>query len=247
MNKGYAFGFLLVLLVVVLGFYVAFTGFVSTRDAVRAQPTAPPPTDAGLALRRPTSAVGSIPIPASTDTDEPTIPTPIPGLTATLTALAQPEAGEEAATPGPPTEPAEAEPPTPTAVRSESSPTVTAAPAAGAPPTPSPIYQFRLEGPPAPDPNYPSCCYIYGTIRDLAGLPLEGIRVQAFNEWITLDPAVSKSGGEAGQYNIPLGQDVVTWDIVIVDAAGNQVSTKATVAFDPSRANGYRVDWLRTY
>ena len=29
--------------------------------------------------------------------------------------------------------------------------------------------------------------------------------------------------------------------------AGNQISTKATVRFDPDVANGYRVDWQRTY
>ena len=44
MNKGYAFGFLLVLLVFALGMYVAYTGFTSSRAAVRAQPTLPPKT-----------------------------------------------------------------------------------------------------------------------------------------------------------------------------------------------------------
>jgi hypothetical protein len=109
-----------------------------------------------------------------------------------------------------------------------------------------PAYQFRLGGPPAPDPAYPNCCYIYGTVRGAGGNGLEGIQVQALNEWLTLPPAITKSGGEAGQYYIPLGSDVVTWDVIVVDAAGNQISTKATVNFDPSAANAYRVDWVRT-
>jgi hypothetical protein len=71
--------------------------------------------------------------------------------------------------------------------------------------------------------------------------------VVAFNEWIALDPAVTKGGAEAGQYDIPIGYDVVTWDLILVDAEGNQISTKVAIPFDPAVANAYRVDWQRTY
>jgi len=112
---------------------------------------------------------------------------------------------------------------------------------------PAPAYQFRLAGPPAADPSYQNCCYIFGTVRDAAGSGLEGVQVQAFNEWNTLQPAVTKGGAEAGQYNIPIGRDLVTWYIVVVDAGGNQISSQVQIQFDPNVANGHRVDWQRTY
>ena len=116
------------------------------------------------------------------------------------------------------------------------------------PPTPdSSPYQFRLAGPAAPDPNYAICCYLFGTIRDAAGNGLEGVLVQAFNEWNNLPPAPTKGGGEAGQYNIPIGRDVVTWYVIIVDGNGNPISTQVPIAFDPDVANGFRIDWQRTY
>jgi hypothetical protein len=86
-----------------------------------------------------------------------------------------------------------------------------------------------------------------GTVRDAAGNGIDNVRVQALNEWNTLPPTVTKGGAEAGQYDIPLGFDRVAWDIIIVDASGNQVSTKATFLFEPEAANAYRVDWQRTY
>jgi cytoskeletal protein RodZ len=237
MNKGYAFGFLIVLLVVALGFYVALTGFLSTRETLKAQSTTAPPTEASAVAQRPTS-----PPPTASPTEMPSIPTSFPGITTTLTEVALPtEAGAPAATEAVTSGPTE--PPTP--LPTQPMPTETAG--GQAPPTPGPSYQFRLEGPPVPDPGYPTCCYIYGTVWDQAGLPLEGIQVVAANEWIRLDPALTKGGGEAGQYNIPLGRDVVTWELMIVDAGGNQISTKATLLFDPSMANGYRIDWQRTY
>jgi hypothetical protein len=110
-----------------------------------------------------------------------------------------------------------------------------------------PAYAFRLAAPPSPDPNYSLCCYIFGTVRDAGGNPLEGVQVQAFNEWNTLPPAATKGGGEAGQYNIPIGTDPVTWYVMVVDAGGNQISTQVAVQFNAEVATGYRVDWQRTY
>jgi len=240
MNKGYAFGFLVVLLVVVLGFYVAYTGFTSSRDALRSEPTAPVATRVAQASPLPVS-------PAPTDTSTPfVLPSPIPGITATLTA-AVPTATNEPGAPLPTDAPATASAPT--------EPPLTEPPATAELPTQAPLptiappsnFQFRLEGPPAADSSYPSCCYLYGTVRDASGVPLEGVQVQAFNEWNQLPPAVTKGGGEAGQYNIPIGSDAVTWNLVVVDAAGNRISPQVPVQFDPNVANGYRINWQRTY
>lgn len=239
MNRGYAFGFLLILLVVVLGFYVALTAFVSNRDAIRARSTEQGADERAspVALASPAPTT-----PAPVDTYTP-LPTPLPGIAATLTAAVVPlESGTPTATGSAQGEPSEVA----TRVPVQLTPTFTAAvqePTA----LPIPQYRFRLAGPPAPDAAYPTCCYIVGTVRNAAGVPLENILVQASNEWLTLDPAVTKSGGEAGQYNIPLGYDAVTWNLMIVDQGGSQISTKVTIDFDPSAANAIRVDWQQTY
>ncbi len=235
MNKGYAFGFLIVLLVVVLGLYVALTSFMSSRDALRAE-SAPQPTISG---QEQATSTPTRPAPTPTATIW-VLPTPVPGITATLTAVApidvieSPSATEP---PPPPTEPPPA-PPTETAT------------AVVSPPTPmptAPAYQFRLAGPPAADANYPICCYIYGTVRDAAGNGLEGVQVQAYNEWTTLPPAVTKGGGEAGMYDIPIGREVVIWYVIVIDGAGNQISSQVQIQYDPNATNAYRVDWRRGY
>lgn len=230
MNRGYAFGFFLILLVVALGLYVAYTAFVSSRDTIRTRSTEEEPTEISLA-----SPVPTTPAPVETSTD---IPTPLPGITATLTAAVLPvETGVAPATV-----------PVQTATRPPAQPTPTSTPELLLPTAP-PIsqYQFRLAAPPGPDPAFPSCCYIVGTVRNAAGVPLENVLVQASNEWVTLDPAATKSGGEAGQYNIPLGYDAVSWSLMILDQAGNQISTKVTIDFDPAAANAIRVDWQQTF
>jgi hypothetical protein len=71
--------------------------------------------------------------------------------------------------------------------------------------------------------------------------------VQAFNEWNTLPPATTKGGGEAGRYDIPIGRDQVAWYVTVVDPGGNQISSQVQIQFDPNVANGYRVDWQRSY
>jgi hypothetical protein len=221
MNKGYAFGFLIVLLVVALGFYVAITGFMSSREALRAQATQPSSTKASQVTRLPTE--------------------PLPTATATETAATETYPPTDEPPPADTAAPAPTEPP---ALQPSDTPTAVAQPPT---PAPEPAYQFRLGGPPSADPNYPNCCYIFGTVRDAAGNPLEGVPVKAFNEWNDLPPAITKGGGEAGQYNIPIGHDAVSWYVVVVDAAGNHISTQAPVPFDPNAANGYRVDWQRSY
>jgi hypothetical protein len=233
MSKGYAFGFLIILLVLVLGFYVAFTGFMSSRDALRAQPTLPSATKSVQATRVPTS-----PAPTATLI---TIPTPVSGITATLTAMVSTVTTEPP--PAPTSPPAEALPTMPPVEEADTPAPVVQPPTA----TPAPLYQFRLAGPPSSDPNYPNCCYIRGMVRDAAGNGLEGVQVQAFNEWDTKPPAITKGGGEAGQYDIPIGPVAVTWNLVILDAAGNRISPQVPVQFDGNVTNAYRVDWQRGY
>ncbi|MBN1658709.1 MAG: carboxypeptidase regulatory-like domain-containing protein [Anaerolineae bacterium] len=238
MNRGYAIGFLIVLLVIILGLYVAFTGFMSTRDALRAQATAVP-TSAQAQVTQPPTEKAPSPTPGIM-----VLPTPVPGITATLTAVAS--APVAAATEAPAvTEPAETRPTSPPPL----APTQTSPPTPR-PPTavPVPAYAFRVAAPPGPAPDYPICCYIFGTVRDAAGNPLEGVQVKAFNDWNTdLAPALTKGGGEAGQYNIPISQEAVTWYVMVVDAAGNQASPQVAVQFNAATAGGYRIDWQRTY
>ncbi len=247
MNKGYAFGFILVILVLVLGFYVAYTGFVSTRETLRAGSASLLETEVGQVTRNPTLSLAlATPITA-------TAPAPLPGITATLTAAAAPEApvAPDAASPAATSGPQPTNPPAATPVQVPTLPPAqaSATPEVVQPPTPVPVpaYQFRVGGPPSPDPSYPNCCYIYGTVRDAAGNGLEGVLVQVSNEWNELPAAVTKGGAEAGKFDITLGHETVTWEMVIIDAGGGQVSTKVTIPFDPDVANGYRVDWKRTY
>lgn len=237
MNRGYAFGFLIVLLVVFLGLYVGFTGFMSTRDAIRAQATATPTDNPAQATESPTEA-------PSPTAGMMVLPTPMPGITATLTAVAL--LPVQVATEAPPPTASAASPTEPPPTRE---PTLTPPPAVQPPtPVPVPAYAFRVAAPPGPVPNHPGCCYLLGTVRDAAGNPLEGVLVRAFNDWRNdLPPAATKGGAEAGQYNIPIGPDAVTWYVMVVDAAGNQASPQVAVPFNGAAATGYRVDWQRTY
>ena len=225
---------MIVLLVVVLGLYVAITSFISSREAHRAQAAAAASTEAALPSRTPTRVM-----PTPTETAM-VIPTPVTGLTVTMTIMASAGATEPAAPtetpPPPPTEP----PP----VRPTDTPAAAVQPPT---PLPAPAYQFRLAGPPGPDPGYQICCYVHGTVKDAAGNGLEGVQVQAFNEWTTLPPALTKGGGEAGKYDIPIGREQVTWYVRIVDQAGNQISPQVQLQWNPDEANGYRIDWQRTY
>ena len=238
MNKGYAVGFLIILLVLGLGMYVAYTSFVSSREAWQAQRTTPANTRVEHLVQP-----SSTPLP-------PLSLTPTVGLTVTVpitvsVVTSTPPATVQAP---PATEPPA---PAPTQPTPALLPTNTPAPQAP-PPTPAPAvtYQFRLAGPPAGDPNYipgSGLCYLFGTVRDAAGGGLEGVQVQALNEWNTLSPATSKAGAEAGHYDIPISCDKVTWYVVVLDGAGEQISTKVQVPFDPNVANSFRIDWQRTY
>jgi hypothetical protein len=227
MGKGYAFGFMIVVLVVLLGLYVAFTGFMSTREALRAQATPVPTSQLGQATR---AATQGTPTPTATQM---VLPSYIPLITDTVTATPTlPPTPEPSATPQP--------------ARPSSTPRPTKPPVSMPTATPAEALPFRLLST-QPDPSRPGCCYIYGTIRDANGNLLEGVRIQASNKWTTLPPATSKGGTETGQYDIPISQEKLTWYIVLVDAAGNPISRQAVVNFDSGVAGWYRVDWQRTH
>lgn len=241
MNKGYAFGFLLVLLIVILGLYVAFTGFMASREAQRAQ--SGPELEMAV-VQAPATEVPGSPQPSPTATMI-TLPTPVPGLTATLTAMAM----STGVSPSEGTETAELEPTEAVATEPPAMPPTDTPQPQVQPPTPAPVpsYPFRLAGPPAALTDFASCCYIMGTIRDAAGNGLEGVRVQASTMWTPPVVSTSKGGVDLGKYDIPLGYNAVTWTIHLVDAAGNQISSQVQIPFDPAVANAHRVDWVRTY
>ena len=249
MNKGYAFGFLLVLLVVVLGFYVAYTGFTASRETSRLQARTGDTTDDGQAATSPTT------LPPTLVATPPFSLTLVPQatITSTMTMTLTLEVAETSA----PTQPPDSAPASsPTAPPSPPTATVgvpeepdgTATPS-NQPPTPvaDPARQFRLAGPPAADPSYSICCYIFGTVRDAAGNGLEGVQVQASNEWTPAIVAVTKGGSEIGKYDIPINASIQNWDIALIDAAGTQISSEVRIQFDANVATGYRVDWQRTY
>lgn len=242
MNRGYAFGFLIVLLVVFLGVYVAYTGFQASREALEAQATVPIASQGGLATRPPTRAPATL-----TPTIE-TLPTPVAGITATLTAIGPLNPPETAAPAGPvePTIAVPTQPPAP--VATDTPPLPPTAPAPVPSPVSLPAYQFRVAGPPGPDPNDPNCCYIRGTVRDAGGNGLEGLLVKILNDWNRdIPPAVTKGAAEAGRYDLPVGRETIVWYVMLVDAAGNQISSQVQIQFNPEAAGTYRVDWVRTY
>jgi hypothetical protein len=247
MNKGYAFGFLIVLLVIVLGFYVAYTGFVASRETLRAQPAAVVATGVAQSLPATVRVVPTVPATGALTA------TLAPGVTASVAitlplVITEPvlPANPPGAKPSPQATEASAKPSDLPSPRPEA--TSSSTPAFQLPTSvPEATQQFRLAGPPAADPRYPICCYIFGTVRDAAGKGLEGIRVQAANEWTPPAVAVTKGGTDLGKYDIPVNTAIVNWEIVLVDAAGNAISTKVQIHFDANASNGYRVDWQRSY
>lgn len=241
-------GFLIIILIVVLGLYVAYTGFVSSRETLRAVPTSEATVGLGQVASTRIARTRTV---AAIEMASPAVGvemTATVSVTPALTMAAMAVSPEPELTSVP-----TARPSATIASQAIATDVPAAQPAAtpeegSAPATPAPavLQQFRLGGPPAADADYPICCYIYGTVRDAAGNGLEGVRVQASNEWTPLAEALTKGGSEIGSYDIPINLAVVNWEIVIVDAAGTQISSKVPVQFDANVANGFRVDWQRS-
>jgi len=72
---------------------------------------------------------------------------------------------------------------------------------------------------------------IYGTIRDINGNPVEGVRVKVYNEYITGYSAPSKplTAPDAGFYDFIINPKPQEWKVVVVDGANNPISPEAEV------------------
>ncbi len=128
--------------------------------------------------------------------------------------------------------------------RPTSRPTPAAPPPTALPTLPS--FPFRSLGL-QPEQATSGCGLLYGYIQDPAGQRLEGIHVKAFNEWLEIPPTVSKGGIDLGKYDLVLGEQPVTWYVVVVDPAGNALSGQAIVTWNRDQACRYRLDWQRSY
>ncbi len=145
---------------------------------------------------------------------------------------------------------------TPTPTQSVNTPT--------SPPTPRPRTPTPTEGP-SPTPTYPDnirfiqdgdvrmdrdrgCLggAIYGTIRDIDGKPVEGIRVKVYNEYISDFSAPSKplTAPDAGFYDFIINPKPQEWKVVVVDGANNPISPEAEVIRPPGVEVCYfEVNW----
>jgi hypothetical protein len=115
-------------------------------------------------------------------------------------------------------------------------------PPTAAPPTPTPG--------PSPTPTYPDNVHyvqdgdvtpdedrgclggsIYGTIRDVHGNPVEGVRVKVYNEYVSdfSGPSKSLSDPDAGFYDFIINPSPQTWTVVVVDGTNNPISPEADV------------------
>jgi hypothetical protein len=218
-NRGYTFGFLVALVVVAGGLYLAFTAL------------------SGM-LRQPGPVAGATVAASPTAEIAPTLPaTQAPG--ATDTPFVVPTPIIPTSTPVPPTST-----PRPRATRPPASPTPVAPPPTPVPTLPS--FPFRSLGV-QPEAVDSGCGLLYGYVQDAAGQRLEGVRVKAYNEWLEIPPSPSKGGVDLGKYDLILGEQPVTWYIVVVDVAGNPLSGQAILTWNRDEACRYRLDWQRTY
>jgi len=116
--------------------------------------------------------------------------------------------------------------------------TKTPTPADGTSPTTGPtstatlssLYTFYLDGGVVHDMET-SCVaqYIRGMVWNKAGDPLEGVRLKAYDLWGNEVVTTSKGGAEAGKWDIVLGGTENIWKVVILDAAGLEISPVAVV------------------
>lgn len=231
MSKVSAIAFVAVLIFVVVAGYLIYTNI---RDDLQGPETVTPRVE-----QSPTVVVVVEEI-----TDTPVLPTetPLPVGTATLEPSAtvteviptttlsptSPPAGPTiqvvtptklpTVTPRPGTEtPTTTESASPTAV-----PTSTA--------TPSSQYTFHLDGGVVHD--FETSCvaqYIRGMVWNKAGDPLEGVRFKAYDLWGNEVVTTSKGGAEAGKWDIVLGGTENIWKVVLLDAAGIEISPVAVV------------------
>jgi len=144
---------------------------------------------------------------------------------------------------------------TPMAATDTPPPLPTPAPPTPTPgPSPTPTYPDNIhyvqDGDVTPDENR-GCLggSIYGTIRDVRGNPVEGVRVRVYNEYVSEVSAPSKSlsDPDAGFYDFIINPSPQTWTVVVVDGANNPISHEVNV----TRPEGvdvcfYEVNWKGT-
>lgn len=228
-SKYHAIAFLVVLAIVCLGAYVAVDAILSGGRTPLISLDTPTPTRLTIPEGDQTMvSPGSIP------TDTPVVP-PTPAVPTATPVL-------PTATPAPATPTPVLVAVTPTPTETPSGPTSTPAP-----PTPPGGYQYLPDGPVRSECGRPSAL-IYGWVRDAQGDNLEGVRIRVSDQWGNVAEAISKGGDEAGYYDVVRGMETVTWEVMVVDGAGNPFSPVITI--EPVQEAGscwYQLDWQRTY
>jgi len=177
-----------------------------------------------------------------TPTAEPiTIVTPTPALWASPTPTSRPAA--PTATPST----AAATPTATTAI------TPTPAASAGAPQaTPAEQYSFYLDGEVIHD-LLVSCVaeYLRGVVRDAKGNPLEGVRIQASDQWGNVATTTTKGDPDKGEWDIVLSNAQNVWRLVVLDDAGHPISPVVSVPHHQEgefkNACTHLADWKRAW
>lgn len=176
-------------------------------------PTSPAPSPtAGLITAEPIAPPAEEAL--STPTPPAATPTPARTLAPTI----------QVVTPTPIVMPAISQTPTPTGTRP--TPTRSVWPT----PTRPGSYTFYLDGDVVHDTSAGCMAqYIRGIVQDQAGNPLEGVRIKAYDIWGNEVFSVSKGGVDVGKWDIVLGPTDNIWHVVVVDAAGQELSPVAVV------------------
>jgi hypothetical protein len=255
-NRAYSFLFLGVMVVICLGAYVAVSALTDSSDPlVRValgtnSPTAtashnatiavgtrtPTPTNTPFVLVIPTiifPTATTTPSPTPTATNTPTLPpfpSPRPIPTDTPTATPAPSNTP----PPPPTDtPPRLFDPIPTGFPAVTNPT------------------FVLAGDPSVDTsrNCSGQYYIFGYVRDGQGQGVANVRMGFFHKWPM--PAtvydVTRSGSEAGRYEYTAGTSSNEFQIAIVDANDQPLSTGVqliTSKYDQGKC-WYQLNWKK--
>lgn len=229
-SKYHAIAFLVVLAIVCLGAYVAVDAILSGGRTPLISLATPTPTRLTIPGSDQTmGAPGS-----SMATDTPVIP-PTPAVPTATPVLPTPTSVPATPIPVP-----VATTPTPTEASSE--PTSTPAP-----PTPPGGHQYMPDGPVRSECGRFSAL-IYGRVRDAHDENLEGVRVRVSDQWGNVAEAISKGGNETGYYDVVRGMETVTWEVVVVDGAGNPLSPVVTIEpVQGADSCWYQLNWRRTY
>ena len=126
---------------------------------------------------------------------------------------------------------------TPISVTDTPPPVPTAAPPTLTPgPSPTPTYPDNIhyvqDGDVTPDKDR-GCLggSIYGTIRDIRGNPVAGVRVKVYNEYVSdfSAPSKSLSDPDAGFYDFIINPSPQAWTVVVVDGTNNPLSPEVDV------------------